>query len=361
MALTEKYVTVAGAGLHDGSSELNAWTFAEMIAANPAAGSRINIKSGSYSEGITTIPSGTAAAPLILRGYNSTIGDLDIQGRNADGTLNTTNMPDFTLTGLWTPGAFCIFQNLDVTGALSSALIGSAVNDNFSFISCRVVNTQNNLSARSVQGDNGINAYNCDFECTGAAHITVVDCDTTHDFYACRFKGVDTDALLSCEDGAIDSCAFIGIGKTGGNTGIQFLATSAKIKVKNCTFYNLTTAISFPNLVNSHHHQLVNNICTDCGEFVNSLYSATAAHGAILINNRTRDNTSANTGLEIVEIGSITTDTGGAETDYVNAAAGNLRLISTSPAKATAMPAYMDCGAYQIQESSIGGSYIYFA
>lgn len=78
MAYNEKYVTVTGGGLHDGSSEANAWTLAEAHT-NASQGDRLNIKAGSYS--ITTILNGwmhsSLSQPSALRGYKTTIGDLD--------------------------------------------------------------------------------------------------------------------------------------------------------------------------------------------------------------------------------------------------------------------------------------------
>ncbi len=78
MAFVEKYVTVTGGGLHDGSSEANAWTLDEAWS-NYSAGDRLNIKAGTYT--LTQImniwTSGTVTAPVSLRGYKTTIGDLD--------------------------------------------------------------------------------------------------------------------------------------------------------------------------------------------------------------------------------------------------------------------------------------------
>lgn len=78
MAFTEKYVTVTGGGLHDGSSEANAWTLAESHT-NAVAGERLNIKAGTYTNSsiLNSWPSATNSSPFSMRGYKSTIGDLD--------------------------------------------------------------------------------------------------------------------------------------------------------------------------------------------------------------------------------------------------------------------------------------------
>lgn len=75
MAWTERYVTVAGAGAHDGTSEGNAWTLAEAIAA-AAAGQRVNVKAGTHTVASdrTFGTAGTDASAIWWRGYNSEIG-----------------------------------------------------------------------------------------------------------------------------------------------------------------------------------------------------------------------------------------------------------------------------------------------
>ena len=81
MAFNEKYVTVTGGGLHDGSSEANAWTLAEAVS-GVTSNDRLNMKAGTYTltsiAGFTT--SGSVTSPIALRGYKSTIGDQDYTG-----------------------------------------------------------------------------------------------------------------------------------------------------------------------------------------------------------------------------------------------------------------------------------------
>lgn len=354
MAFTERYVSVAGAGAHDGTSEANAWTFAEMITAAPSAGTRVNVKAGSYSVGAYTIGTGTVAAPFVIRGYNSTIGDLDNLGRDATGALVTTNMPDITITATWTPGAFSVLQNLDITGALSASLISTSTLDDQTFISCRFINTQNNASARTVSLDQTFLLINCDFECTGASHGNVVLLQGTGNVIACRFKGVSTSALLSIEAGTVNGCCFIGnSGST--NKGVQWSVSSGQMFVMGCTFYKLATAVEYSNAVNSRFPLLMNNHCTDCAKWLDNLYAGTANYGTIELNNRTRDVTTLLTGIETIQAGAVTTDTGGASTDYTNAGSDDLTLISAAPGKGAGMPTNLDIGAYQRAETTGGG------
>ena len=120
MAYTERYVTSAASGGGDGSSG-SPWTLAEAFT-NAAAGDRVNIQSdGAYTttSANRTTSAGTITAPIVWRGYNSTIGDLDTVGRDtpANGSdLITTNMPAISITGAeLLPGSYNIFMNLNFT------------------------------------------------------------------------------------------------------------------------------------------------------------------------------------------------------------------------------------------------------
>lgn len=330
----------------DGTSEVKAWNFGQMIAATPAAETRVNIKAGSYSEGATTLPSnGTAIQPIVLRGYNSTIGDLDNQGRNADGTLNTANMPDITITDTWVPSAYCVLQNLDITGALSSTLIISGSADYIALINCNVVNSENNSGARVLLVNNYAKLVNCDFSCTGAAHGVVVECDLLSGFVGCRFAGTENDeVLLRCHCGTIARCMFLGAGGT--SVGIDFDTQHVSgCVVTDCSFYNLGTAINGPNAVASGMWVLHGNHVTDCAKYLDNPYVATSQQPVIEAYNRTRDNTTPRTGiLSSVLAGEVTTDDGDYTTDYVSAT--NLRLISTAAGKNAGMMPYADIGAH---------------
>lgn len=96
MAFTEKYVTVTGGGLHNGTSEANAWTFTEALA-NVSAGDRINVKAGTHSCSTSSTVNGTNTDQIHIRGYVSTIGDLDETQLGT--TAEATGMPLVEVTG----------------------------------------------------------------------------------------------------------------------------------------------------------------------------------------------------------------------------------------------------------------------
>ena len=301
----------------------------------------------------TVSNAGTSASLVCFRGYNSSIGDLENQGFNSDGTLNVTGYPVVTLTGqLNTTNNYVLWQNLSFTGALSTPLVGGTAADFWHMVECKIINTQNNASASAVQFDNGCSAINCDFECSGAAHGNVVDPDNDFCLVGCRIKGTEANkTLLIINDQAkVVGNAFIGPG-----VGFKLASTTRQAVVVGNTFYNLDTGITYPNLAITTLGIVVNNHATDCTKWIDNLYSGTANMALIEVNNRTRDNTTPRTGIgDGANVGEITTDTGGISTDYVDAGNGDFHLIDAAPGQGTGMRA-LDIGAYKAVDPAGGG------
>lgn len=334
MALTERYVTQAAAGGGDGSAG-NPFTFAESVTHSTTnTGQRYNVQSdGAYSIGAQTFGTATFQAPNIWRGYDTTIGDCDNLGRNSDGTLNTTNMPAITITGQWVVPAtsYNTFQSINFTGALSSSLIGTTTCDNLTLINCRVENTQNNASARCITIDDILTLINCDLVCSGASHDYLVTADNSVAAIGSRFELTASDDCISCGTNivAIDS-VFIKRGSIGGN-GIRLttlIAAANRNVIEHCTFYNLAAGIISTATHTGGNLFLYENHCTDCTKYIDN----TTNIAVYDVHTRTRDNTSAPSTIELVEVGPITIDTGGHATDYVDAVTTrNMRLITTAP------------------------------
>jgi hypothetical protein len=355
MAFTERYVTVAGAGAHDGTSEANAWTFAEMIAAAPGAHFRINIKAGSYSSGAATLPSGAANAPNIFRGYNSTIGDLDGSGRADNQELDVTNFPVLTLTGLLVLGIGNVLQNLSITGSVSGLLLGGNVNDGWTLLCCKLVNSASHANARVIQADNSCAVICCDLECSGTTRSTLVDADSSFVMVNCRLKagGTDTDPLVVGDGGYFVGNLFLG---TGVEIGLSMQATAGTTLILGNTFYNLAESVAMATGSSAERALLLlSNVFTDSGSLVNSAYTTSPVNTALLLHNRYRDITTPFSNVEVLEFGNDTTDTGGASTDYTDAGSGDFTLIDASPAKGMGLLAYSDAGAYQREEPAPGG------
>jgi hypothetical protein len=349
--MANKYASLAGSGAHDGSDASNEWTFAEAIAAPVAAGDIVHFKiSGSYTTGSVTLPTGTMAAPIIFRAYNSAINDLNDNGLSADGTVNTTNFSTLTITGIVTPGPYCFLENFIVTGAISTRLIGSATVDNWGAHQCTFTNTQNNASAGCIQGDAGLRFTRCSFACTGAAHIDVVTCAGDAVFTECRLTGTESAEDLVAIDGnvAFTRCVFLGTGLIG----IRVTTSNGAPLVSNCTFYGLGVGIQWANVGHARSVVLLDNHVTDCTKWLESLLVAGVA--VIELGTRTRNNTTPRTAVSTVIAvrNEVTTDTGGAATDYTNAGSGDFTLISGAPGRSAGFIDNIDIGASQHAESA---------
>lgn len=359
MAFTDRYVTQAAGGGGDGSSG-NPWTLAEGFA-NIAAGEILNVQSdGAYSIGADSITNaGTTSSLIVVRGYNSTIGDLANQGYNSDGSLDTTNYPDITLTGTLTGNANVVLQNLNFSGALSTRLIGSSSVDRWAMVECAVTNSQSNASASCVLGDNYVTLIDCDLECSATTHGPIVQADIELVAIGCRLKHSDTTTsreLIRAQYGKVLGCLFHADGSAKGH-GI-WIETGGPLTLVCCnTFYNLETCVQFPNALSSTHIPILyNNHATDCSKWLDHLYSATANTVILEAHSRTRDNTTPRTGIgDSINLGEITTDTGGASTDYEDAGNGNFFLISGAPGRGLSSKRFRDIGAYQHEDAGGGG------
>lgn len=358
MAFTERYVT-SGAGGGGVGSEGDPWTYAEANT-NAVSSDRVNMKSGAYSLGADTVSNaGTIFDPIVFRGYNTVIGDLQNPERSATtGKLVTTGFPAITLTGTLTPNAFVIFQNLAFTGALSASLIESSAADGIVWAECEVINTQNNAAARAIRGDNYCTAFNCDLECSGASHTHVVEFDAQGRICRSRIKFTGGPGVnFAGTDAAVEGNLFIGDGSS-----IAFKAQTSRNSASvfaNNTFYNCGTILEFPDGAPTNVWALIyNNHATDSAKWIDDLYVATDSVPVLEFNNRTRDNTTPRTGVgDGVLSGEETEDTGGSETDYTNAGADNLSLISAAPGREAAIgQGSPDIGAWQGEAGAGGGA-----
>jgi hypothetical protein len=334
MAYTERYVTQAASGGGDGSIG-DPWTLSEAFS-NAVAGDRVNVQSDSaYSIGATSITgTGTASQHIIFRGYNSTIGDLDTVGRDtpANGSgLITTNMPAVTLTGRLDPNAYTIFQNFNFSGALASAIFGDGLTNSVLMYQCAFLNTQNSAAARAVQFDNYSIAIMCDFECSGADHHDVFDCDEDTRVFACKFTGVVTTSghsLCNIRSGTIVGSLFY-----DGPAHIRYDVQGGGLTCINNTHYNSSQIIDFDfNAADANRLPLfINCHMTDSTEGFTHEY--TVANNAIYeVFNRYRDITTLRTNVgDGLQVGLVETDTGGAETDYTDAGSDDFSLISSAP------------------------------
>jgi len=361
MAFVERYVT-AGAGGGGVGSEGDPWTIAEAFA-QAVAGDRVNIKTGAYEHdgtGASLVASGDLTQMILYRGYNTTIGDLEGQGRNADGQLNSTDFPVITITVKTGCFNHICFQNLYITSSVGTVqlLIGGSGPDFMGTIECVWYHTGTGNDVKAWYSDNFTYGINSDFVCTSINYQGVMYLGNNAAFVGCRWFGEEGKLARGSNDFQhYSQCLFIG----GDGTGEGILSANNNIGVMASTFYNLDTAVQLMNAVSDGTPVFVNNHATDCAEWLDNRYVATLDLWVAEVNNRTRDNTTPRTGIgDGILRKEITTDTGGPTTDYVDPTATspgeNLRLIEGAPGENAGLIFQSDVGALQRDQAGVAPS-----
>lgn len=365
MAFSEKYVSVAGGGAHDGTSEANAWTLAEAIAAY-AAGDRLNVKAGTYANtttGRTLATSGTTTAPVWWRGYASTIGDLDdVADGAASGPQITFTTARFLISAAFNRFSSLSFTSADVSGGGTVQTNGA----NLKFDRCRFENTAANANGYAM------------------GHATAVASPT---MTRCWFKSTTTadQVINNVVSGAlhVHGCAII-----GGINGLLLSGSSTSFITKNTfrgqgagdciritsagmwlidsnSFYSpgsdaieLTTVPAVPSIIS-------NNVFNNSGGYDIRNSSGANTDFVTRLHNTSYNATSGHeTGFGDSPNHSQNTD---GAASFTNAGSGDLSLVTGSTAKATGLPgkfenesytSYLDRGAVQREEPTGGGGAI---
>lgn len=357
MARTARYVSATGTDTYANSTNPATPMSLTTAFANASPGDDVYIKAdGTYSRTADDTPSipGTVTQPIRYVGYSATIGDGYLGRTNGNGPLITTNFPllSYTSTFRLIGGAvsYLIFENLRITGATTATTAQLGLGPASAAINCHVTNAANNGNAIALgHSSNRVAVINCDAFCTGAnSNAAIFATSVESRVIGCRASVVSAAACINAAVAAF--CTTY-----AGSSGVTW-GTGTPLMLNN-THYNaatqcyLTANAAFSNVALGI---IWNCIGTDSGKFLNQQYASGQAW--ILGYNRTRDNTNADTGLnDWPGYGRVTTDTGGAETDYTNAAGGDFSLIASSPAKGAGIPPYIDIGASQRQEPAASG------
>jgi hypothetical protein len=287
MAWTDKYLVQGGAGLGDGSSEANGWTWANgVITANVSALDRVNVKSNAqYTPGATSITaSGSLNNWIWWRGYNSSIGDLVYARTNSGhGVLDLTDYPDFAVTGqqsMASGARYQAFENFKFSQSLAGIVIGGAAADGGLWLrNVSIINTNTAANARAFQWDNNGEFINCDFrsDCSGG---TVFDMDERGFFFNCRFHTEDTSTTKLIQHNGSPifvNCLFTAKGSAAA-TGVQTNSAAGNPAPTfiNCTFYNLASAVTLPNVAQTGATipRFVNCVFSDCTTAIDDLNAA---------------------------------------------------------------------------------------
>jgi hypothetical protein len=358
VAISEVYVSSAGAGAHDGTSEANAFSWTEMatdINAGSAAGKRYNVKGniGALGASTTLSGSGTGTSPVIIRGYTTTIGD-GYQGRtNANGPLITTHMPlvpynstfRLNITGSW-----IILEALKVTGLVSNPVVTLTAD---SLITrCIVENSSTNASASALSIATRCKTINSDMALTGASggNGGILGAGGSAMIVGCRATGATAPGILITSTSVIVSgCVVYGSSVGISNTSGTFVGAMIGNTIVDNTGDGIDILTGTTSLL-----MLVNNLITDNGGFGLDANSTAVAISAS--HNRFDRNTSGatNSGTDWLAATSYDHNTTSVlkAVEYQDAATRDYRLLTTSPAKGVGLPSYLDIGALQRQESA---------
>jgi hypothetical protein len=355
-AITEKYVTSAGAGAGDGSSLANARSWANMIAdinLGTSAGLRYNV-SGAIARTTTAdaiTGGGSATSPVIIRGYSGTTTGDGRQGRtNGNGALVTTNMPSLTYTtgSLAVSGSWVIVESLNITGAPSGALLSSGADG--SVVGCVINNSSTNAAAIGLT-TGGLRATIFDNDVTlsgGSGGTAAISAPNSPRLVCNRVKGGSADCIQVITSGVPliqRNVIFRGV------NGIKTFVTSISPFISDNTIANCTgDGINF--ITGGTNLQFVfGNLITDNGGYgINGVAAANAIWSGY---NRLDRNTSGATNLATDSLaatsyGQNTTSTAQAA-EYVNAAGDDYRLVASAPGIGLGWFAYCDVGALQKQ------------
>lgn len=336
MAITERYVSTTGAGAHDGTSEGNAYTWAEMVTAingGSHAGYRYNVKQGTYSLSATSTITGdgTTTAPCIIRGYKTTIGDAT-PGRTTGGALDTSNMPTIAFGATYAmaiSGAdYLVFEGLKFTGDNPGYFFN--VGNHTTFVNCSITVVNGGSGYPLLFNNTGSGAIDCDVDTDGTAAAIYLGTSTSFAI-GCRVRasgsggdGIYCDGSSLVAHNTVWGCGGEGIllDSTGSNPWIVFNTVQgcagSGIKTQNTTTAN---------------QRFIGNHLTDNGAYGIDFQTSTIAK--ILTHNRTRDNTSGaiNGGGDWAtgtSIRHVTTDNGTASSDYTASGSQDFSLLSTA-------------------------------
>ena len=336
MAMTTKYVSTTGAGAHDGSSEANAFSITEMatdINAGGKAGTEYAVKQGTYSIGasITLTGDGSTTAPILIRGYKTTPGDATL-GRSSSGALDTSNMPTLSFgTGYgldWTGSDYIIFESIKFTGSNSGYWLRPG--NQCKLVNCDIANADTGGNIALLVNTSNTGVVDCDIYSAGTAQALNIGVGTCY-AHGCRIKcagsggvGLQIDQTATAVDCVVYEC---------GSHGISVPSTGTSVNLFNNTVVSCGgDGVRLANGTTGNPRVIGNHITDNGGYGINYQTSTCAKMDS---HNRLRDNASgaSNGGGDWVTAQAsrtVTTDTGGASTDYADQPNDNYALVKTA-------------------------------
>lgn len=361
MAITDKYVSVAGGGAHDGTTEADAFTWAEMLTdinAGGKAGNRYNVIAGTtYTLAATSTisGSGSATSPIIIRGYTTTIGD-GYQGRtNSNGPLITTNMPLISHNSTFllnVTGSWIVLESLRLTGFRSASSFTMTV-DNV-VTRCRITNSSTNALAVACTGASRVVICDNDIALTGGSGGSTALTTAGARVFCNRISGGPANGVLCSSNGSVIidnvfySCGGIAISHNTTNAADVIYGNT--IVGSGGDAIDIVTGTTVLQMI-------LNNLITDNAGY--GIDGVSAANPVFASHNRLDRNTagatnSATDWLAGTSYGHELTSVSQGD-EFNNFGSDDFSLLSGSPAKDAGVLAFRDIGALQRDEAG-GGS-----
>lgn len=282
MAYTERYVTTSATGFGGGTSEGDSWTL-DQAYANQAAGTRINVKAGTYiiTSTLTANISGTITSPIVWRGYKTTPGDQD--GKPTSTAVPSTDIPLLSISGdniyVLTDGDYQRHSNFSWAGAYNKPAHYCRTRYSL-WENCQWTYTGTG-SYQAMDAQYGLyNTYlGCSFRMTntGSAGNAV---STSHNtFLGCYFANADTDAQIIYGTNSLNilNCII----STGAKAVYNNSGTGVVNYIGN-TVYNCTNGFE---LRTGQQATVCNNLFHTCTNAITSLSAAFADMSPWAVNN----------------------------------------------------------------------------
>lgn len=368
-AITDRYVTDTGAGSGDGSSIANAMSFATFTdymvtggSFTAAAGDRFNIIGAITGRTTTTdvwVNGGNATSPVVVRGWKADNTTAYAGRTGGNGPLITTDFPtiSYTTGRINVSGQFIEIENLYVTstGGTSSTIALAA---NSAIFRCYVANSATAGGSAAVNTSTSAQTIVADCDlfqngASGGATALVVQGSAAkvigNRVRSATGAGISVRSSVAVVNNTVYNCGTVGI-IMDQTTGSPLIAYNT---VYGCTGDGIDIITGTTPL-----QLVVGNMITDNGGWAVD-FNSSAVAGYVMFN-RTRDNTSgaynlATDWVVATSTGNVTTDTGGASTDYVDAGGLDFSLIRLSPATSAGLPAYSSIGALQRDQTTASG------
>lgn len=265
MAWTERYCRADAPGGGDGTTDSNSgstasWTLAEAIT-NAAAGMRINVKAGLYSQTSTNrtfINAGTQSSPIFWRGFTSTPGDLDTMPTAARIIASTIPHVHFTSGRATISGGYQKFHNIAFTTTSVNNATLSVTGGATELLRCRMENTNAGGSSYALNYTGGpLAVINCYLRSTSSAHGMVVQASRS-DVIGCVFDGCAVQLYATNGMMLIQNNYF----NNAGSSSIEIAVTNQDFMIIGNTFYSPTNdGILFPaSYASSVRTTIINNL-----------------------------------------------------------------------------------------------------